>query len=297
MTVKDICAKQNGTPRGVLPAFTEKLVAFVDCQQNVLAWSVMAGSSEYQCGVVDYGYWPEQKRQYVERKTASPDFNKVYPGQQVEAQLYAAIHDLLAWLDSRTWKTAGGEAFKLDLVLVDSGAWTKTVNLAANSSTERVKVMPSLGVGVTAADTPFALRRKATGETHGHHFIIKRSREQGQRYVQMDVNFWKTKFHELLGAGIGSESYLSVFAVDQPSEHLMLADHWRAEYPVETTGRGRTLNEWKVLPHVPENEFLDCGVGCLVALSILGCAFPGMGAMKKRATMTLAEMAAKSRQR
>ena len=277
MPAADICRKQNGCKRGVVPSFAEKLVAFIDCQQNCLAWSVVAGSSSFQCGVVDYGYWPEQKKRYVERKKANPDFDKVYPGQQVESQLYAALNDLLNWLDDKPWISPSGEAFRLDLVMIDSGAWTKTVNLVCNNSSHRAKVIPSLGVGITASDIPLAMRRKSDGETHGHHFIVKKSREAGQRYVMMDVNFWKSKLHSLLWAGIGSDAYWSLYTTSSPDDHRMIADHYRAEYPVETQGRGRTLSEWKILPHQPENEMLDCAVGCLVGLMICGCGFTGIG--------------------
>lgn len=291
LPAKEICRKQHGEKRGVIPKAAEKLVVFVDCQQNVLAWEVMASSTELQAGVVRYGFWPEQKQRYVERKKASPDFDALYPGQQIEAQLYAALNDFFGWLLQQEWKTADGTPMQFDLALVDSGAWTKTVNLFVDNHKHQIKIMPSQGVGVRASDTPFSQRRKVTGETHGHHFIIKRSREERTKYVMMDVNFWKTKLHELLRAGIGSASYLSLYSAS-PEEHLMFADHLRAEFPTQTEGRGRKLDEWEILPHRPENEFLDCSVGCLVALSICGCATTGMGQVKKKKPMSLAAMAA-----
>lgn len=296
LPAKDICKKQHGAKRGVIPKQAEKIIVFVDCQQNVLAWEVMAATSEFQCFVVDYGYWPEQKKVYVERRHASPDFNGQYPNQQVEAQIYEALGDLFDWLISRQWLTEERETMALDLGVVDSGDWTDTINLFCNDNARSLRIIPSHGVGIGASDTPMAMRRKVEGETHGHHFIYKRGQQKRQRYLQIDTNYWKTKLHELLHAGVGSRSYLSLFH-ESPAFHLMWADHARAEFPVHTEGRGRGVDEWKILPHQPENEMLDVTVGGLAGLAYLGCTFPGTEAPKKRQTMTLAEMAAKSKQR
>jgi hypothetical protein len=39
-------------------------------------------------------------------------------------------------------------------------------------------------------------------------------------------------------------------------------------YPVTTSGRGRTLEEWKQRPDHPDNHWFDCLVGCAAGASI-----------------------------
>ena len=46
--------------------------------------------------------------------------------------------------------------------------------------------------------------------------------------------------------------------------------HQTAEYRVRTEGRGRTVDEWKLPVHKPDNHWLDCVVGCAAAASMQG---------------------------
>ena len=47
-------------------------------------------------------------------------------------------------------------------------------------------------------------------------------------------------------------------------------DKLRYEYRVRTEGRGRTVAEWKLPAHKPENHWFDCVVGCAAAASMQG---------------------------
>ncbi len=53
-------------------------------------------------------------------------------------------------------------------------------------------------------------------------------------------------------------------------QHRLFADHLTAEYRVRTEGRGRTVNEWKLPAHKPDNHWFDCVVGCAAAASMQG---------------------------
>jgi hypothetical protein len=64
-----------------------------------------------------------------------------------------------------------------------------------------------------------------------------------------------------------------------------------AEYPVTTSGRGRTVEEWKQRVERPDNHWLDCLVGCAVAASMLGAKLASEGPIKqKRKTYTLQQL-------
>ena len=62
---------------------------------------------------------------------------------------------------------------------------------------------------------------------------------------------------------------------DRADMHRLFAEHITAEYRVKTTGRGRTVDEWKQRPEREDNHWLDCLVGCSVAASMQGVVLPG----------------------
>jgi hypothetical protein len=81
---------------------------------------------------------------------------------------------------------------------------------------------------------------------------------------------------------------LSLFG-DQAERHRLLAEQLTAEYPVTTSGRGRTVEEWKQRVERPDNHWLDCLVGCAVAASMLGTKLSSEGPVKliwKRYTLS-----------
>lgn len=59
------------------------------------------------------------------------------------------------------------------------------------------------------------------------------------------------------------------------THHRLLAEHLTAEYRVQTIGRGRTVDEWKMRPEQTDNHWLDGLVGCAVAASIQGTSLLG----------------------
>jgi hypothetical protein len=56
----DVSARVTGVPRGIVPDWADLVSAFVDVQQDVLFWMVVAWNREMRGHVVDYGAWPEQ---------------------------------------------------------------------------------------------------------------------------------------------------------------------------------------------------------------------------------------------
>jgi len=63
---------------------------------------------------------------------------------------------------------------------------------------------------------------------------------------------------------MGDPGYLSISG-RKAVQHRLLADHLTAEYHIRTDGRGRTVDEWKLLAHKPDNRWRDCLVECAAA--------------------------------
>jgi hypothetical protein len=73
---------------------------------------------------------------------------------------------------------------------------------------------------------------------------------------------------------MGDKGCLSLFGRD-PEKHRLLAEHLTAEYRVKTTGRGRTVDEWKPRPDRVDNHWFDCLVGCAVGAAMQGAVLLG----------------------
>jgi hypothetical protein len=111
--------------------------------------------------------------------------------------------------------------------------------------------MPSHGKYVGAASTPFAEYKKQLGDRVGHNWRIPSTTgKRAIRHVVYDTNYWKSFIFARLAVALGDKTCLSLFGT-QPESHRLLADHLTAEYPITTTGRGRTIEEWKERPIVP----------------------------------------------
>ncbi len=69
-------------------------------------------------------------------------------------------------------------------------------------------------------------------------------------------------------------------------------EHLTAEHRVRTEGRGRTVDEWRLPAHKPDNHWLDCLVGCAAAASIQGVERIGAAAQPRveRKRLKLSEL-------
>jgi hypothetical protein len=75
----------------------------------------------------------------------------------------------------------------------------------------------------------------------------------------------------------------------QPGAHRLFAEHLTAEYRVKTSGRGRTVDEWKLRPERRDNHWLDGLVGCAVGASMQGAVLFGTDAKPKPPRRTTRE--------
>ncbi len=94
-------------------------------------------------------------------------------------------------------------------------------------------------------------------------------RHRALRHVEIDTNFWKTFVHERLATAVGDPGCLSILG-RKAVEHRLFAEHLTAEYRARTKGRGRTVNEWNLPAHKPDNHWFDCVVGWAAATSMQG---------------------------
>ena len=289
--VKAVTGKANGVKRGVIPAGHSHLAVFVDVQESSLWWMAVSAGEGFTPHVVNYGVYPEQNKAYVALKDVKRTLVSVHGGP-IEAAWPAALESLTGSLAGREWPREDGASLRVEREVVDAnyGASTKTVRDFCRRSSFATVLIPSHGRYVSASSTPLNERQTVAGEKVGHNWRI--SVIERQRHLVFDTNAWKSLAHRRLALPVGAPGGITLFGA--MGDHAMLADHLCAEFPVEVMARGRTIQEWKLLIG-RDNHLLDCLVGALVALNLMGLSVGGGitgGKSAKRKRVSFAAMKA-----
>ena len=272
ITVEQVWSKMNNRPRGEIPQAATHLTMFVDVQKNLLYYMVCAFAENFTGWIVDYGAFPDQKRRYFTLNDASPTYAELYPGRGLEGSIYAALDELTGDYIAREWKQEGGGVMRIEKCLIDSG-WGLSTNVVfqfCRESSYSTLLLPSKGMGITAAQKPLSEYRRNQGDRIGDNWMIPSVRKKRIiKYVLIDTNSWKTFFRERLLTAMGDPGSLSIWGKDE-ERHRLLAEHLSSEVSEPTSGRGRRVDIWSMLPG-RDNHWLDGVVGCMVGASILGC--------------------------
>jgi phage terminase large subunit GpA-like protein len=158
----------------------------------------------------------------------------------------------------------------LEMAAFDARWKTDIVKQALSRSSHVKRLMAYMGQSYRAGDKPIQERKFDPGSRVGLGWVIPRRKTASDvRTIMSDVNFWKTNLHDQLAIRIGHAGAVTFY----DGKHRMYAEHLTSEFATETSGRGRTVMEWRLRPGA-ENHFLDTTVGCLVLGSVLGCNVP-----------------------
>ncbi|MFO7958344.1 MAG: terminase gpA endonuclease subunit, partial [Candidatus Brocadiia bacterium] len=265
-----VAAKTNGRKRGKVPVKCDHLTCFIDVQQKLLFYCVCAWEADFTGYVLDYGTYPGQNRRYFTVRDANRTLRRIHQGLGVDAAIYAGLQALTGELLRREWPRDDGAVMRIGLCLIDQGWKTDVVHQFCRQSEHAAVLMPARGHGITASQKPISEYSRRRGDRIGHHWWVPGlSRRRALRHVEIDTNYWKSFVHERLGTAMGDPGCLSIFG-RKATPHRLFAEHLTAEYRVRTEGRGRTVDEWKLPAHKPDNHWFDCVVGCAAAASIQG---------------------------
>jgi phage terminase large subunit GpA len=289
VTAEQIVKRTNGHKRGIIPMGCDFLTQMIDVQGEALFWMVAAWTKTFTGYVIDYGVEPEQDgfrlRELRQKLSArSPQSGR-------EGAIFEGLMRLTARTTAREWKRVDGAAMRVERCLIDArwGDSTEVVHAFCRRAPV-TSVMPSYGKGIGPADRPISEYRKKPGERIGLNWLIGVPQGRSLRCVTFDANFWKSFLQSRLSQSMGDPGALSLFGryEQNRSLHAGLAEHLTAEHPTETTGRGRTLDSWRMRPG-RDNHFLDTLVACAVAASTLGAELYGTeqrGGKKKRVPLS-----------
>lgn len=294
LTADQVAAKINNLPRQRVPIAGNHLTAFIDVQGKLLFYVVAAWEDDFTGYVVDYGTYPDQKRNYFTLRDARHTLASAAEGTGLEGSIYAGLDALTEHLLGREWQRDDGAAMKIDRCLIDAnwGHSTNVVYQFCRQSPHASVLLPSHGRFVGASSNPFSEYKRRPGDRVGLNWRVPSiNGKRSIRHVIYDTNWWKSFTHARLAVAMGDRGCLSVFG-DRLDQHRMFAEQVTSEYYVRTEGRGRTVDEWKARPEQPDNHWLDCLVGCAVGASMQGALLFGtdVPATPKRKRISFKEM-------
>lgn len=272
--------------RGEVPTWATRVTAGIDVQQKLLFYTVIAWADDFTGAVIDYGAFPDQPRAYFTLGDASPTLQSASGILQPEGSVRWGLGQLAERL-AKPWCQGGG-SLSIDKVLVDTG-WLTDVVYRFIAESPYMFLVPAKGKGIKAGGRPMDEWTRKQGEQHGLNWLVHSAdNSRRMRWIQHDVDWWKTFFAGRCAAPEGSPGSLAVFGEKQ-EQHRLLVDHLAAESCTKTYGNGRELWEWKNKPG-SDNHLFDAGIMATVAASTLGVSLSSLRVVKKESRVRFSEL-------
>lgn len=272
LTPELILGKLNGLARGVVPKSCEWLTAAVDMHDRLLYWTVAAWSPTFGGGPVDYGTYPKQSMGYFAQASAPIAMADVHRGLTEEAWLLAGLTALVDQLTKSVYTREDGLTLRISSIGIDSRWKKELVWTFCRRHPCAILLTPTMGHFIGATSKPFDEYKPESGARNGMHWRFPPPRE-GQQFLLADVNWWKTQAATRLALPKGTPGGWEISGGTDQREHILLADHYCSEEPVDVSAKGRNVAEWKWKPGRPDNHWWDNLVICAVLGSILGAKF------------------------
>lgn len=270
----DLEKKFNTIARRVVPRECNLLTAFVDIQAEILYWKVCAWSDKFGGAPIDYGTFPEQPHANFKASNPPKKLSDLFP---LKTAIYSGLAKLIPWLLAQSYKPDGTDSGQtIRLCLIDARYETQQIHDFISRSPLKALLHASMGRGVRAGDKPMSEYNIDRGDRAGLNWIIEAKNRAKGLYVSFDANFWKSFVVSGLMAPPGSPGSIYLFG-DKLHQHRLLVPQLLSEFRVQTAGRGRKLEEWKMRPGKTENHLFDALVGCAVAANVCGLQWSASG--------------------
>jgi energy-coupling factor transporter ATP-binding protein EcfA2 len=291
-----IVQRVNGYSRGTIPRDATHLFCGIDVQQDVLFYLIMAMNEDFTGWAIDYGAYPEQPLgNYWTLSDAQVSLRAATGEPDIESAWFKGANKLITTIAAKQYLREDGAIMPLDRIVIDANYGPSTDTIYAVCRQSGLGVLPFHGKGITAKQQPLNARKKKTGERAGAEWFMPATKgTHTPRHVIADVNLIKTNLAQRLTIPVTARGAWTLFQ-HSIAGHRMLADHWSAEYPIETEGRGRKLFEWSLRPG-RDNHWFDCAVMIATAALMDGCV-PGAArraTAAKEPTKSLAQLRAEA---
>jgi len=299
-TVFILKQKLNGVKRGEIPYEVTRLTCGIDIQHEILFYTVAGWDERFGGHIIDYGTFPDQALSRFSAVDPPRPLSSIFKGMSVEARIYAGLERLAQELLLREWvrSESQGPPLRIEKALADAGDGqvSDTIYQWARQSSAASIVLPSKGMFIGAAKTPFSEWKLQPHEKGGPGWRQKPTPTGRGRLVLIDTNHWKSFDAERLRSPAGTHGAMFLFGSD-PSKHAAFVEHLAAESPRRRRDEktGRTVDEWELNPGRPDNHWFDCLVMASAAAGATGlkwqaaAAAGSPGPPKKKRRMNIQE--------
>ena len=267
LTQADLAGKLSYIPHRIVPDRCTRLTMGVDVQGNVLYWLVIASEENNTQYIIDYGCYPEQRREYFLLREVKNTLQKKLNSQDLATCLFGGLSQLVEGI--RPYVNQAGIEVPMGRILIDAawGASTDAVRRFCERYQRSKPVMPAFGKFVKASQTVNEPLRPRPGDRGGLGWRIPKPTNQ-VRHVLFDTNIWKSETAKRLRMIPGSPGSLSLYGSD-PTKHKMIADHLLSHRSTIVTVKDLQVEEWSPIPG-RDDHWLDCLSLASVAASIEG---------------------------
>lgn len=293
-----LAVRVSGYDRRVIPADVQHLTVGIDCHDRVLTWMLCGWETDFSGYILDYGTYPETKRDRWEVGSFRPTLKEMAPKASDEGALTAGLEAVVKELFRRTFKREDGAQLMVRQGLVDTNYLSAVVRRYVAASGLVDRLMPSFGRAPQEDEAPISSYKQGSGEEIGDEWLKRlpkkgAGRQSGLQHLLFDTNHWKTFAARRLLSQPGDcgtvQIYGHVPSIDKKgngrpgTRHDFLARHLCSELPSEVVGK-RKMTKWKMRPGETNNHWLDNLVQCCVAASVLGLKPPGSAEIVQQAT-------------
>lgn len=278
LDAQTLLTRTSGVKRGVVPANTDYLTAYIDSSDKVLWWMVLAVSKDLSGSIVDYGTWPDQRRPVFYKSDLGAFIGQDSPHLSWEESFVIAHNQLDEFLCD-TWPVTDGSEKQIDLILKDwsDGGQMPLIRSQIAASKNRNRIRAAKGFAIKPGRKPIHMWGDQHRDKAGTGWIERRS--ENPVHVQFDANVIKSMAARRLMTARGAPSAIMLPGEDERANRL-LAEHFTSEQPKELTFDGSKGVAWVLTPS-RDNDWWDCFCGCITAASVLGCKLNGDSGTKK----------------
>jgi len=315
LTADQLSEKTVDLERGHIPADCSILAGFIDIQDEILFWAVLAAERNFNGYVIDYGTFPEINSLYFHKHQTQSwglltrEFFKAYPDQRnkavksskgkiqapFEAKIYHALTQGTNYLLSKDFIREDGHQTpeRIPKIAIDTrwGKASETIKRFIRES-GRKELLPYYGQPMPPTRKQFEEFTRTRGwlfEDQVHPEVkevswVFKPDQMGQYHLTADVNRVKTFLHSRLSSPLGAPGSFALFKAP-PEVHSMFGNHvCESEYPETVQARGLVKDCWQEREGRPDNDWLDCLVGCCVVASLQGACIRSDGKAKPKTT-------------
>jgi len=259
--------KLNRVKRSEIPYEATRLTCGIDIQHEILFYTVAGWDEKFGGHVMEYGTFPDQGQSRFSAAAPPRPLSSIFKNMSLEARIFAGLEQLAQQLVLREWVRSEGQGppLRIERALADAGDGqvSDTIYQWARQSAAAAVVLPSKGMFIGAAKTPFSEWKLQQHEKGGPGWRLKPTPTGRGRLLQMDTNHWKSFIAERLRSPEGTHGAMFLYGSDMRA-HATFVEHLAAEFPrrMKDEKTGRTVDEWQLNAGRPDNHWFDCLVMC-----------------------------------